>query len=276
MSDHDRDATIAVLTKRYADARSAREAHVRTITTFRAKLHKFARTLASVEGFIPSGKSIPRMPPDYPANVQIAAALDELRAVCDEVGAHRETLEGSRCQGSEKSRRLPPRSQDGFLRVSVRRHADPDQRAASREVTTGSKRNTDAPSTRSTTLTIKTPPACAPCLHQLTRGQHDGHPISTPSSMGLARRAVHIVLITGGTGFTGSHLVHRLVSEGRTVRVLARATSNTDRCPGVSRWSPAISRIINAGPRDVGRPHGLSCGRGVPPERTSPMTSTWP
>src|SRR5215218_9907842 len=32
----------------------------------------------------------------------------------------------------------------------------------------------------------------------------------TPASMGLAKRAVPIVLITGGTGFTGSHLAHRL------------------------------------------------------------------
>jgi nucleoside-diphosphate-sugar epimerase len=60
--------------------------------------------------------------------------------------------------------------------------------------------------------------------------QHDG-PQLNPFVDGLARRAVHIVLITGGTGFTGSHLVHRLVSEGRTVRVLARATSSTDRLP---------------------------------------------
>jgi hypothetical protein len=85
MSDHDRDATIAVLTRRYADARSAREAHVRTITTIRGKLHEFARNLATVEGFISSGRSIPRMPPDYPTDAQIAATLDELRAVCDEL-----------------------------------------------------------------------------------------------------------------------------------------------------------------------------------------------
>lgn len=36
------------------------------------------------------------------------------------------------------------------------------------------------------------------------------------------------VLVTGGTGFIGSHLVHRLVSEGRRVRVLCRPTSRLD------------------------------------------------
>jgi len=36
------------------------------------------------------------------------------------------------------------------------------------------------------------------------------------------------VFVTGGTGFTGSHLVERLVKEGYEVRALARKTSNTD------------------------------------------------
>ncbi|MDC0435378.1 NAD-dependent epimerase/dehydratase family protein [bacterium] len=35
-----------------------------------------------------------------------------------------------------------------------------------------------------------------------------------------------IVLVTGGTGFTGSHLVKYLVEKGAVVRVLARASSN--------------------------------------------------
>lgn len=36
------------------------------------------------------------------------------------------------------------------------------------------------------------------------------------------------VFVTGGTGFTGSHLVERLVKEGYEVRALARKTSNTE------------------------------------------------
>jgi len=39
------------------------------------------------------------------------------------------------------------------------------------------------------------------------------------------------ILVTGGTGFIGHHLVNRLVSDGENVRVLCRRTSNLDRLP---------------------------------------------
>jgi len=39
------------------------------------------------------------------------------------------------------------------------------------------------------------------------------------------------ILVTGGTGFIGHHLVNRLVSDGNNVRVLCRRTSNLDRLP---------------------------------------------
>ena len=41
------------------------------------------------------------------------------------------------------------------------------------------------------------------------------------------------VLITGGTGFTGSHLVKTLCETGATVRVIARASSNRDDFDGL-------------------------------------------
>ena len=37
-----------------------------------------------------------------------------------------------------------------------------------------------------------------------------------------------IVLVTGGTGFTGAHLVRRLCATGAKVRVIARPSSNRD------------------------------------------------
>ncbi|MBU6210364.1 MAG: NAD-dependent epimerase/dehydratase family protein, partial [Planctomycetes bacterium] len=38
-------------------------------------------------------------------------------------------------------------------------------------------------------------------------------------------------LVTGGAGFIGSHLVHRLVESGQPVRVLERPLANVDHLP---------------------------------------------
>jgi hypothetical protein len=85
MSEHDQDATIGVLTKRYSDARKARTALVATTNTIRHALDRFSRQLATVDGFNPSSKSIPHVPADHPSDAHIAAVLDELRAVCLEL-----------------------------------------------------------------------------------------------------------------------------------------------------------------------------------------------
>jgi hypothetical protein len=85
VSDREQDAAIGFLTKRYSEARKARASLVSTIQTMRHSIDRFSRTLATVEGFNPSSNSIPRMPPDYPADRQIALSLEELRSACAEL-----------------------------------------------------------------------------------------------------------------------------------------------------------------------------------------------
>src|SRR5262249_53652867 len=56
------------------------------------------------------------------------------------------------------------------------------------------------------------------------------------------------VLITGATGFLGSHLCRRIVEEGHEVRVLIRPTSNSEILQGLS-----MERVIG----DVTDPKSL-------------------
>jgi dihydroflavonol-4-reductase len=51
-------------------------------------------------------------------------------------------------------------------------------------------------------------------------------------------------LVTGGTGFVGSHVAHALVTAGHRVRVLHRASSRLDALAGVE-YEPAIGDILD-------------------------------
>ncbi len=64
-------------------------------------------------------------------------------------------------------------------------------------------------------------------------------------------------LVTGATGFIGSHLVERLVAEGRAVRALVRASSDTrrleemgvERCVGDLTAPPSLERAVEGAER---------------------------
>src|SRR5262245_17569021 len=56
------------------------------------------------------------------------------------------------------------------------------------------------------------------------------------------------VLLTGGTGFVGSHLTHRLLQEGHCVTALARGSRTESARDRITR---ALSRIAGNGRPDV-------------------------
>src|SRR5262245_23958643 len=53
-----------------------------------------------------------------------------------------------------------------------------------------------------------------------------------------------LALVTGGTGFVGSHIVRALVEAGHTVRVLHRTTSRLDALAGL-RYESVIGDILD-------------------------------
>ena len=118
MSDHDRDDTIAVLTKRYADARQAREAHVRTIATFRAKLARIrSHTCKPSKGLFPLAN---RFPECHRITQRVGRSRPPSTSyvpVCDEVALTEQLLKEAGVrdpEGSSSSVTLP---MNGFVRV---------------------------------------------------------------------------------------------------------------------------------------------------------------
>lgn len=64
-----------------------------------------------------------------------------------------------------------------------------------------------------------------------------------------SRRVTDRVLVTGGTGFTGSHLVRALVADGVQVRVLARSAAKA------RKVLPAATEVVEG---DVSDPHAVN------------------
>lgn len=92
MTDHDQDAAIGALTKRYSDAKRKRAALLSEVEKVRQVLDRCARALQSVSAFDPpEADKVPRMFPDYPDPQVLAGLLTDLTATCHAV-AHTQRL----------------------------------------------------------------------------------------------------------------------------------------------------------------------------------------
>ena len=56
------------------------------------------------------------------------------------------------------------------------------------------------------------------------------------------------VFVTGGNGFIGSRVVHRLHADGHELRLLLRQTSKTHRLEGIRLSSHVLHRLMEESP----------------------------
>ena len=92
MTDHDADAAIGALTKRYSEAKRQRAAAVATLEQAAKKIEAFHNNIRYVSGYSSLAANVPRLPQDYPETPILRALLEDIRSACEEMELTHELL----------------------------------------------------------------------------------------------------------------------------------------------------------------------------------------
>lgn len=86
MTDHDQDAAIGNLTKRYSNAKRKRAALISEIGNCKSAIDSFARALQSLTPYgSVTSTTVPKIPENYPDTARLTGLLDDLRATSYEL-----------------------------------------------------------------------------------------------------------------------------------------------------------------------------------------------